>query len=63
VSIGSIADSGHLVVFSDKHCWVLDTLDHKQVIASGHHDPSNRLYLFGQSFDVNILEHKDKAQL
>jgi hypothetical protein len=63
VSVGSITDNDRLVVFSDKHCWVLDTLDHKRVIAFGHRDPSNGLYLFGQSFDANILEHKDKAQL
>jgi hypothetical protein len=47
VSMGSIADTSRLVVFSDQHCWMLDKFDNKRVVASGHCDPSNGLYSFG----------------
>jgi hypothetical protein len=42
---------------------VLDKFDHKRVVASGHRDPSNGLYCFGQNFDANSLEYKDRIQL
>ena len=51
ISVGSLADEGHVVVFSHTYCWILDK-DHK-IVVLGQRDPNNALY----SIDHNIYAH------
>lgn len=44
LSVGSLADRGHLVIFDAKNCFVMDRHDPKKVFLKGSRDPSNRLY-------------------
>jgi transposase InsO family protein len=46
ISVGYIADTGNLVVFSATHCWILDKFNHCNIIATSDRDPSNGLYHF-----------------
>jgi hypothetical protein len=59
ISVGSITDTGHNVVFSDLHCWILDKFNHDHIIAIGHRDMHNGLYYFEETFQAHSVEFKD----
>jgi hypothetical protein len=63
ISVGSIIDTGNLVVFSKTHCWILDNFDQKYIIATGFRNLQNRLYSFGSLFEANTVVLEDKATL
>lgn len=56
-SVGSIADSGHTVVFTRTHCWIYKN---NCVIAIGHRDQSNGLY-FIQELSSEALTASNNA--
>ena len=66
-SVGSIADCGHTVVFTNTHCWIYKN---NNVIAAGYRDHSNGLYYLHEltseaSTVANILtvENVDSTEL
>jgi hypothetical protein len=63
ISVGSIADGGNLVIFDKSQCWIIDKHDNGKILATGHRNPSNRLYCFGTSFQANLAEHSDSTSL
>ena len=56
ISIGSIADGGNIVIFDASQCWIIDKNDKGKVLATGHRDPNNRLYCFGNTFEATTVE-------
>jgi hypothetical protein len=50
IFIGALVDTENLVVFLNTHCYILDTKDHYQVMATGHRNSANGLYQFGGNF-------------
>ena len=48
ISIGSLADKGHAIVFTKSQCLILDNASNKHVLAAGMRDPINGLYHFQQ---------------
>ena len=46
ISVGTLADEGHVVVFSHTYCWILDKS--RKVVALGYRDTNNGLYSFKQ---------------
>ena len=64
ISVGSIINSRHIVVFSNTHCYVFDK---ENVIALDNRDPFNGLYAFGsnisdsRSHQANLI--KDQSDL
>jgi hypothetical protein len=46
MSVGSLADEGHVLIFTDAHCLILDNNTSQQVIAVGDRDTKNGLYKF-----------------
>ena len=55
LSMGAIANTGHRAVFSNRSCWIIN--NDVEVVASGHIDPSNRLYCFRQHGVALSSEH------
>jgi transposase InsO family protein len=62
MSVGAVADTGNLVLFSKDNCFILDHIDHS-IIAIGHRTPENGLYCFGSNLESHIAETTDPASL
>jgi hypothetical protein len=56
MSVGSITDSGHVVMFTNTHCWIFKE---EQVIATGYRDNSNGLYYFRETTNEEALNIED----
>jgi hypothetical protein len=56
ISVGRVTDSGHLILFSNTSCWILDKFNPDHIIATGHRDMSNGLYRFGSSLQNSFLQ-------
>lgn len=57
VSVGSLADEGHVIVFTNRICLVLDNARNKQIVAQGVRHKANGLYQLGvTSRKTNSLE-------
>ena len=63
ISVGSIADSGRIVVFTASHCYVYDKYHPNQVIVNGIWDPLNGLYRLHDGIHANSVEMIDTAKL
>ena len=46
ISIGSIVESDHIIVFTASHCYVYDKNQPSKLIATGKRDPTNSLFCF-----------------
>ena len=49
VSVGLLADKGHVIVFTDRKCLVQDNVRNKHVVAQGMRHKGNGLYQLGVS--------------
>ena len=45
ISVGAIANTKTLVVFSNSHYWILVKHTHSNIIAIGYQDPTNGIYI------------------
>jgi hypothetical protein len=63
ISIGTIADFGSRVVFSESHCWVMDPQKQNHIIAVGHRNSRNGLYSFGNMIHASTVEKIDIQSL
>ena len=57
ISVGAIADTGCVVLFSIDHCYVLDNKTERQIIASGYSDPMNGLYRLSSPHKANSIDN------
>ena len=57
ISVGAIADTGRVVLFSAERCYVLDNMSSKQVIALEYRDPVNGLYRLSTAHQVDGIEN------
>jgi len=55
MSVGSIIDNAHIIVFSDLVCWILDKDNHRNIIAIGDCNTSNGLYYFRKALEANAI--------
>jgi hypothetical protein len=63
--VGSLADEGYILVFTNSNCLILDNNTSKQVIAVGNRDTKNGLYRFPHSprtFINNVLSEEGSQQ-
>lgn len=44
MSVGSLTDRGHILIFNVAHCFVIDPKDHSLVYLKGNQHPNHRLY-------------------
>jgi hypothetical protein len=59
MSIGDLANTDNIMVFSNKYCWILNNMSGRNVI--GHRDRSNGLYQFSPKVQaINIVEKVEK---
>ena len=62
VYVGSLADKGHVIVFTNKKCLVLDNDRNKHVVAQGMRHKGNGLHQLGvssrkpNSLEANFVE-------
>ena len=57
VSVGSLADEGHVIMFTNRKCLVLDNIWNKHIVAQGVRHKRNGLYqLGGSSSKPNSLQ-------
>jgi hypothetical protein len=68
ISVGRVTDLGHLILFSNTSCWILDKFNPDHIIATGHRDTSNGLYRFesslqNSSLQANTVEEIDVTNL
>jgi hypothetical protein len=62
MSVGTVADTGNLILFSKENCFILDQTNHN-IIASGLRTPGNGLYCFGDAPKSFLAETSDKSIL
>ncbi|CAM6100214.1 unnamed protein product [Calypogeia fissa] len=53
LSVGKFTDQGHNVVFTSRHCYVMDTSDPGKIFLKGSRDPSNLLYKLDSMDDLD----------
>jgi len=51
ISMGTLADNGHIISFSHKFCWIID--ENRRIVALGKRNINNGLY----SFDPTLHAH------
>jgi hypothetical protein len=62
MSIGALANTNNIMVFSNKYCWILNNMNSRNVIIVGYRDRSNGLYQFSQKMQVvNIVEKMERT--
>jgi len=59
LSMGSLANTGKVIVFTNTNVYMLDNLVRRNILARGHRDPNNGLYYFG---DI-VVENNQVNQL
>jgi hypothetical protein len=55
ISVGSLTNDGHMVLFTWKHCLILQDDSFQNILATGDRDFRNELYKFGPQLQANQL--------
>ena len=65
VSVGSLADQGHVVMFTNKSCIILDNLKNRKVIGKGIRNKTNGLYQLGVNpvIEANHVASENEIKL